>query len=433
MRINLIASMVAAVSLLAGSSVSAEELQKHGKYVTVPVLYVTDRAATKKGFGPQRKFENLSSIDSLHFGWVDYSLKAHDSLTVQQKQLGWTETDNGRRLVSTRAIPGVKRCSDFGKAVIDAAKKSGSDDVFVMVHGFNTTFANAARNAALLSQSVQHPVILYTWPSKGRPGQYNVDLGNNEWSQEHFNQLAEELNRVKNNSGIKFTLVAHSMGNRLVVGSSPVMEGKHLFKQIFLVDPDFDAETFVHYLVRYARKKEQMEGTTATADAVPPTKVRILFSHKDRALPLSECLFGGYTRLGQAADTLLSNVVAPFSIPGKISDAFNEPDVKEEVAAKDSKEPNWVLDFQWIDFTVLDRGLIGHTIPYDLIANLWSSGRPGPGLSLVPSNNGSPNRLAKLFLRVFGEKDHISSHIECTERVVRSTDTALANTTGVSK
>jgi len=385
------------------------------------ILYVTDRAAAKKGYGPQRKLENVRTIENLHFGFVH------------------STHDGKRQKLAARPLTTVKTCRDFAPVIVDAAKKAGTDEVFVMVHGFNTTFTAAAKNALLLEQQVHHPVILYSWPSKGRPGQYNVDLGNNEWSQEHFDEFLEELTEIKNKEGLKFTLVAHSMGNRLVVASSPVLVGKHLFKQMFLVDPDFDAETFVHYLARYARKNEAAEKVEGPADRCKPTRVRILFSHKDHALPLSELLFGGYTRLGQAADKLLSTVVTPLSIPEKLSDAVIGSESKSAGTVEDIQisegstgsgtvaPPQWVLNFEWIDFTVLDHGIIGHTIPYKLIANLWAKDVPGEGLKLVHCDNGAPNKMARLFLHVFGEREHISSKIDCSQRVVRTSTFGLVS------
>jgi hypothetical protein len=156
--------------------------------------------------------------------------------------------------------------------------------------------------------------------------------------------------------------------------------------------------------------------------------VRILFSHKDHALPLSEFLFGGYTRLGQAADTLLTTVVTPLSIPGKLSDAFSSAGTEDATKTDVSELPKWLMSFEWIDFTILDHGVVGHTVPYELIANLWSTNLPGTGLKLVHSDNGSPNRLASVFFRMFGEKDHISSKIDSSERVVRTNEEEKAST-----
>lgn len=492
---------------------AADESQAKRRYVTIPVLYVTDRAPTKKGYGPQRKDEDLSSIDDLRYGWFDYAVKSDKSVDSIQDKLGWTESQKSPdHDLTMRTQADTASMQGFGETIIDAAKKAKTDQVFVMVHGFNTPFASAAKNAAFLEKAVQRPVILYSWPSKGRLGQYGVDLGNNEWSQEHFDSLIDELVRVKEKAGIKFNLVAHSMGNRLAVHSAPVLKGRHVFQQMFLVDPDFDAETFVHYLYRYARKKDdgtdpvtnaeklkavRSEATTTVGDAgdtrsddiksgninaddaksddimangitasftksdesksaesksedvksgdtisgdtklkgikpgnseeklIEPTKVRILFSHKDRALPLSELIFGGYTRLGQAADSLLSSVSSPLSIPGMLGDALSAVGGGKDSPKDPNKEPKkagakqqWMLKFEWIDFTALDHGLIGHTIPYDLIANLWSTNKPGAGLTLVPSHNGSVNRMSSIFSHWFGEKDHISSKIVTAQRVV---------------
>jgi esterase/lipase superfamily enzyme len=415
--------------LVAGSRVSAENLKAETnlkaqtRYVTIPILYVTDRNATKKGYGPQRKLEQLNSINNLHFGWLDYSLRRHETTTSSlEKQLGWSESHKRPRCVlETKELAEVKGYHDFGQVIIDAAKKSGTDDVFILVHGFNTPFDHAAKEAALLAYQVQRPLILYSWPSKGKLSQYNVDAGNNEWSQEHFDALMDELKRIKDSSGIKFTLVAHSMGNRLAVRSAPALQGKHIFKQVFLVDPDFDAETFVHYLYRYARKSAESAEVAEKTETIEPTKVRILFSHKDRALPLSEFLFGGYTRLGQAADSLLSVVAAPYAIPGKVTDALGSTANKDATITNSDQKQNWVMNFEWIDFTVLDHGVIGHTVPFEMIASLWSTSLPGEGLKLVPSNNGAPNRLASLFLHLFGEQDHISDKIDSSERVVITT------------
>ncbi|MBS1953300.1 MAG: alpha/beta hydrolase [Cyanobacteria bacterium SZAS-4] len=428
MRLHtLLASLI--VLSAVGSRVSAEDGQGRNRFVSVPVIFVTDRAAKKAGYGPRRKFETIDTINDLHCGWFDYSLKAEKAITDQQTKLGWTESEKrSGNVLSTRPLKEVKNYKDLGPVIVDTAKKSGTKDVFVMIHGFNTRFAEAAKGAALLTQSVQRPVILYSWPSKGKIGQYNVDLGNNEWSQEHFDAMLEELKSIKDTNGINFVLVAHSMGNRLVVRSAPVLQGKHLFSQMFLVDPDFDAETFVHYLVRYGRKTDEPTKEAASTEPVEPTKVRILFSHKDHALPMSEFIFGGYTRLGQAADSLLSTVVAPYTIPEKLSEAFGDaPDTRGAADRIQNQASKWLMNFQWIDYTILDHGIIGHTVPFELIASLWSTNMPGEGLKMVHSDNGPPNKLSRMFGKLFGESDHISSKIDSAEKVVFDKDAETTN------
>lgn len=406
------------VCLLACSPTWASETGS-SKYVRIPVMYITDRAASAKGYGVQRQTERGTSIYNLNFGTATYSVKNSRDLQLAQKgkELGWLESEKAEPL-AVKPLPGSgddDAFGQFGRAISDTAANSNSKEAFVIVHGFNTTFASAVKSAAQLAYSVERPVIVYDWPSKGRVCQYAVDAGNNEWSQEHFNRLLEELKLVKKRSGVNFNLLAHSMGNRLAVRSAPVMKDQHIFENMYLVDPDFDAETFIHYLVRYARDVAPVEDSTAGGNKQEQAKVHILFSHRDRALPLAQFVFGGYTRLGQAADSMLSSVFSPMTLVSGFGHQNSLAKGVDKMPA-DVKE-EWAVKFEWIDFTALDRGLIGHTIPFDLIASLWSTNTPGDGLKLVESVNDSPNRLSKLFLAMFREKEHISDKLGVCKRV----------------
>ena len=389
-------------------------------HITIPVLYMTDRAASAKGYAAQRKVEDGNSIYHVNCGSAEYTIENSrgQALTDQQKKLGWLPAA-ARSKVLTKELSGSgtsSAYSAFGQAIKDVAASSGQREFFIIVHGFNTTFAQAAQSAALLAYSSEKPVIVYDWPSKGKPGQYQVDEGNNEWSQEHFDQLVDQLAEVKA-SGIKFNLLAHSMGNRLAIRSAPVLRGKHLFDQMFLVDADFDAETFVHYMSRYARVTEENQRSDGASDLKPP-KVRILFSHRDHALPLSEFLYGGYTRLGQAADGMLTSVFSLSAFSRMLEHANSVIAGTADTKANVEVRPDLMLKFEWIDFTALDYGIIGHTIPYQLIANLAATDKPGDGLELVESENGSVNKLSKFSLGLFHEKKRISSRIGHCKRVV---------------
>ncbi len=395
----------------------------HPKYVKLPLLYITDRDSTAKGFGGNRILEKGASIYNLHFGSVDCTAANSQckNLSDEERRLGWTDSHAPVPIaIHPDAGSGTDKAFDeFGKTVTEAVEKSGSKEVFVIVHGFNMKFTTTVKSAAALAYQVKRPVIIYDWPSKGRLGGYDVDAGNNEWSQEHFDRFVEELKEIKNRTGIKFNLLAHSMGNRLVIRSATVIKVRHIFDQIYLVDPDFDAETFVHYLIRFTRNNEELDKErTAGGEKIEPTKIRILFSHKDRALPLAQFVFGGYTRLGQAADTMLSIVFNPLAL------AESQVNSVKEILSDEKSKPMSELNaagfvkFEWIDFTSLDRGIIGHTIPYQLIANLCSTNTPGDGLQLLDSSNSTPNRLTRLFLGVFHQKQHISSKLGSCKRVV---------------
>ncbi len=416
-------------------------------YVQIPVLYMTDRAYYKNGFLNQRKLEN-GSIYDMYCGSLEYTIEniQQKTLTEEQKKLGWHYVDKLPKnpLVLTPLSESGKKYvyAQFGEKIIETAKQAGCTDIFINVHGFNNPFAGSAGSAAKLAYTVERPVVLYSWPSAARIALYDVDSTNNEWSQEHYNRLMDELVGVKKRSDLKFFLVAHSMGIRLAVRSASLLKGKNLFDQAFFVDPDLDAETFVHYVARYAlggvQEKEVMakndSSTISTNSNVPENsqgKIRILFSHHDNALPIVQLLFsGGYTRLGQGADSMLASVFDPSTMPNIFQGASElfQPDGGKDAANEESlaeKEDAeyfaLVKAFQWIDYTILDHGMLGHKVPLDLIANLWSTGQPGAGLKLITAENASVNRFTRFSSRVFRQSKHFGDVGQC-EKVVFEKD-----------
>jgi len=163
-----------------------------------------------------------------------------------------------------------------------------------------------------------------------------------------------------------------------------------------------------------------------------PTVVRILFSRKDRALPIAQMIFGGYTRLGQGADSILESLFSPSEIPNvvqsntkKLVGVLNPANLtaKAPVTSADSMRQRFADAFEWIDFTTIDHGMIGHTIPYEMIANLWSTGKPGPGLEMAPGEAGNPNRLTRAIARRFKQNQRLAELGKC-EMVVKVKSTS---------
>ncbi len=364
--------------------VSREYLEE--KYMSIPLLFMTDRELNddQKSFANRRHTETRSIYD-VYCGTVPVPVLnvQNKDMNEKRKALGWQAEDKASKKLDCRLLNGKAEPSSslgqFGDLIISKAREAGSDEICLFVHGFKNSFESGARKAANLAYNMECPVIYYSWPSAAKVFQYFVDSGSNEWSQEHFNRLLEELMAVKEKSGLKVHAVAHSMGNRLAVRSVGIMQdNKHLFDKIFLVDPDFDSQTFMHYVARYAHKRR----------AHSPDKICILFSHKDRALPVAQRLFGGYTRLGQGADTILESLLKPQEMIQGLLDggksAFGLKDLFFEDEDDSTAHNLFTDEFEWIDFTVLDHGFMGHTVPYKLITSLVRTGKPGPGLAFKP-------------------------------------------------
>ena len=382
---------------------------KERKYVRIPILYMTDRSLNEDeshSFGNQRNPETDSLYD-VFCGNASVSLENHRDKSPNEVRnaLGWSFQEKDEEPSHTFLDGKVSAWSNldrFAEEIKKVCQKTGKNEICIFVHGFKNTFDGAATKAARLSYAMEMPVLLYSWPSRAKLFQYIVDTGNNEWSQEHFNRLEEKLYELKTKHGLKVILVAHSMGNRLVMRSAPILEDKQLFDQVFLVDPDLDSQTFLHYVARYVHKKI----------LVSHGKMRILFSTKDNALPFAQKLFGGYTRLGQGADAILESFFNPKNMLPALIDAG------KSVLDTDNLNFRWLLgadnkdgtaanlflkDIDWIDFSILDHGIIGHSVPFRLIANLAETSKPGEGLELVDEEVAVANFKSKMFKKMFGK------------------------------
>lgn len=387
----------------------------HGKQVwKVPVIYVTDRQVQKENYGPKRVLEKntVARVDS---GIIEMFVKED----VDEASADWhnnailTKAEAMEapctRKFRCQSVPDLK--NDFDKTLRQCLERTGKKEAFVFVHGFNNTFEEAASGAARLSLHTGCPVILYSWPSVAKVFKYSIDECNNEWSQEHFNQFIEHLVELKNSDNLKLSIVAHSMGNRLFVRGIPVMVGTGVFKDVYMVNPDFDAETFVHYLARYLPKTGLKQDVRA----------QLLISRKDHALSLSEALFGGYTRLGQGMDYTLSALTSPElfnKVWGFVSfqqqspqledDSDTSGDAKSDTGSGakgntggDDSELVASLEksFKIYDVTALDSGFIGHKIPFEFIAWMHNKEQAPPGFEIVNGKSKGLNKLSKFFAR----------------------------------
>jgi len=144
-------------------------------------------------------------------------------------------------------------------AGLDAADRN----VLVFIHGFNTSFDDAARRAAQLGFDLKVPGItaFYSWPSRGNLSAYLTDVSSIEASEEH---IAEFLVKV---AGLaprgKVHIIAHSMGNRGLLRAmhrattqAALRAGVH-FGQIFLAAPDVDAKLFRQLASVYPQVSER--------------------------------------------------------------------------------------------------------------------------------------------------------------------------------
>jgi hypothetical protein len=397
--------------------VSAEE--SASKFVRVPIFFLTDRnlvgdpKQSNFDFGPHRKYLG----DCLHDPFVGNAYVVIENvdnkpITEALKAIGWqpAEKDKSQGLVTNTLVTGQNQeeiASKFYGALKEKCELTADKNVFIFAHGYKTSFRSAAHTAAWLAYNSERPTVLYSWPSVAKLRSYSSDENNVEWSQEHFNDMIGSLDTVcKEDPDIKIRLMAHSMGSRLLVRGIPFLREKPYIAEFALICPDVDAGLVKHYARRYFNPN----GTA---------KVRLYMSRRDKALALSQIVHGGYTRLGECADSMsgmLGQVMGNKPAPGENAEKIEAR--KDDAAFKESiKLAQHRL--QTIDFTQIDRGFIGHKIPARLVCSMSFNGKPGQGLELEQEESGKRSGLSNTFARITHLKDNSPHLTETCLRVVR--------------
>ena len=123
-------------------------------------------------------------------------------------------------------------------------------NVLVYIHGFNTSFDEAAKRAAQLGFDLKVPGItaFYSWPSLANITAYMGDLSRIEASEQHLADFLVRTTTLVDRG--KVHLIAHSMGNRGLLAAmhrattQAALRTGVRFGQIFLAAPDVDARSF---------------------------------------------------------------------------------------------------------------------------------------------------------------------------------------------
>lgn len=171
---------------------------------------------------------------------------------------------------------------------------------FIYVHGFETTFDQAARRAAQIAYDLDFDLdedfrgvpMMFSWPSRGGVDAYGVDYDVSFESIDAFNAF---LDLVKKQAGIdRVHVIAHSMGNRVVTEALYARSQRAEpppIDQLVLAAPDVWASRFKNRFLRTLPKLA--------------SRVTLYVSDKDRALITSNRIRKGEPRAGEVAGGLL--------------------------------------------------------------------------------------------------------------------------------
>lgn len=186
---------------------------------------------------------------------------------------------------------------DFFTTLFNSFNKLSVKSAMVFIHGYNTSFADAARRTAQIAWDVPFNGIagFYSWPSAGKTLQYLSDI---EKADASISALEEFIEGLIEKTGVEcLQLVAHSMGNRILTASlnnlsdkQELQETIHIIQQIILAAPDIDQDVFNSTIL----PRLSNVGTRRT----------LYSSDKDNALKWSENFRNNRPRLGDAGSDL---------------------------------------------------------------------------------------------------------------------------------
>jgi esterase/lipase superfamily enzyme len=172
--------------------------------------------------------------------------------------------------------------------------KSSKKSAFVFVHGYNVTFADAAKRTAQMKYDLgfDGATIFFSWPSKGKMDAYPADEADVEWAQPDLKEFLKDVagkTKAKN-----IYLIAHGMGSRALTKAyvyliSERPELKKVFREVILVAPDIDSDVFKRDI--------------APALAASGNRTTLYTSSKDLALKASN-KFQAYPRAGDSGSNL---------------------------------------------------------------------------------------------------------------------------------
>jgi acyl carrier protein len=169
-------------------------------------------------------------------------------------RLEWRENP-AKHIVLQRVLPlgNDQFLTELNEQLGDSNEPAGQD-VVIFIHGYNTTFANAARRTAQIAYDLDLAgvPILFSWPSDGTSRAYLSDREDVEWSVPHMEQFINEL--VARSGAQRLQLIAHSMGSQVLIRTLYQIalqrgpDAPPLFENVILAAPDFDAQRFTEQL-----------------------------------------------------------------------------------------------------------------------------------------------------------------------------------------
>lgn len=198
----------------------------------------------------------------------------------------------------------------------------GERQILIYLHGFNTTFKEAAQRAASIGYQLKMPTTaFFSWPSQGGMRKYIADKDLADLS---LDDIADFILKAHSESGAtRVHLIAHSMGNYALLGAmhrpkmqQAIKDGLR-FGQVILAAPDVETEKFKRDVRVFSGISE---------------RVSLYVSDGDIALKTSKKLAAGLARAGLRPPVLVLKDIDTVDVSSTNLTLLGHAYVSQEIA-----------------------------------------------------------------------------------------------------
>jgi esterase/lipase superfamily enzyme len=255
-----------------------------GEVIEITTYYATNRVQGQSS--EPAKLYTSQVGDQLNYGRAKITVPSKRTPgTVTLPKLWKLEREaDPRKHFILRAVEPVD-ADAARKELVEKLQTSNAKSLLVFVHGYNTSFREAAMRTAQMAYDLQFPglALFFSWPSASSVIRYWQDEEAAQLSEGILDQMLDDLSKLP---ATDIYIVAHSMGNR-IVGQALQSRRTHLtqLREVLLAAPDVNVDIF---RTRMAPKLATMRGTRTT----------IYAASSDIALKASKIVHG-FRRVGE--------------------------------------------------------------------------------------------------------------------------------------
>jgi esterase/lipase superfamily enzyme len=254
-------------------------------YTTVPVFFATDRQKTGSGSYETLYGAGLNTQD-LQYGEAIVTIPAaHIMGQIERPPTFFSiqfREENPEKDIVIFSLGNLDRNAFLRD--LSQTTEAGTKDIFIFVHGFNTSFAEGMRQTAQLKYDLPFngPAVLYSWPSDGKTAAFTADVNLSLTTIQHLEELLQQVAAASTTNRIH--ILAHSLGSRPLLYALYDLRNNaqvhNKIKNVILAAPEIPQVTYLqmtnamkssqsYNITLYASSRDQVLRLAESADQLP--------------------------------------------------------------------------------------------------------------------------------------------------------------------